>query len=78
MRYFEMALKIDPEQENRIRETVARAGSESAEDFVRAAVEQALLEAMLMDGLKSGAPIEGTREYWVEKRNRVIRRSEPK
>ncbi len=63
-----MALTIDPEQETRIRETVARMGSESPEAFVCAAVEQALLKAMLIQGLNSGEPIEGTPEYWADKR----------
>ena len=69
-----MSLTIDPEQENRIRETVGRTGGDSPESFVRAAVEQALLESMLVQGLNSGDPIEGTPEYWQAKRARLIAR----
>jgi hypothetical protein len=69
-----MALTIDPEQETRVRKTVARTGGESPEAFVRAAVEQALLESMLLHGLHSGDPAEGTREYWHAKRERFMAR----
>lgn len=69
-----MALIIDPEQEARIRETVARTGGETPETFVRSAIEEALLEAMLMEGLNSGDPTEATPEYWKSKREQLIAR----
>jgi hypothetical protein len=72
-----MAITIDPDLEMRVRETVARTGAETAESFVQAAVERAILEALLVQSKDSGQPIEGTPEYWREKRQRLIETHEP-
>jgi hypothetical protein len=70
-----MSLQIDPEQEARIRKAVSQQDSRSAEKFVSDAIEQALLEAMLVKGLQSGEPIHATPEYWDEKTKRAIERN---
>lgn len=46
------------------------------EDQRRAAQER--LEAMLLEGLDSGEPIELTAEYWERKRRELLARHRPK
>ena len=67
-----------------VEEQVAKGGHGSADEYVRTLIrevqirqEKEKLEAMLLEGLNSGEPIEVTEEYWAEKMRRYEERHRP-
>ena len=67
--------------ENQVQQNGFSTPSEYIRDLVRSdqtrraqAKAEAKLEALLLDGLNSGAPIEITPEYWEKKRTELIER----
>jgi Arc/MetJ-type ribon-helix-helix transcriptional regulator len=76
-----MAIQLTPEQERRIHAVVSGGAYPSAEEALDAAVAavelaaapgfegtQEELEALLMDGLSSGEPIEADEAFWTRLR----------
>jgi Arc/MetJ-type ribon-helix-helix transcriptional regulator len=72
-----MSIQLTPDQEQRIRTVVNAGGYRSAEEALDAAVAaveiaaapdfegtQEELEALLIEGLNSGAPFEADRAFW--------------
>jgi len=64
-----------------VEEQAARGGHGSADEYVRTLIrevqirqEEEKLEAMLIEGLNSGEPIEVTEEFWAEKIRRFEER----
>ncbi|MBW4499534.1 MAG: type II toxin-antitoxin system ParD family antitoxin [Scytonema hyalinum WJT4-NPBG1] len=64
-----------------IDEQVAKGGYSTASEYIRDLIRQAQkkadqekLEAMLLEGLESGEPIEVTDEWWEQKRAQMMQR----
>jgi antitoxin ParD1/3/4 len=64
-----------------IDEEIAKGGYSNASEYIRDLIRQAQkkaeekkLEAMLLEGLDSGKPIEVTDEWWEQKRAQIIQR----
>lgn len=62
-------------------EQAAKSGKQTAEAYVTSLVREARhrevlkeVEAKLIEGLESGNPIQVTKEYWDEKRAKLIKR----
>ncbi|MUH00437.1 type II toxin-antitoxin system ParD family antitoxin [Scytonema sp. UIC 10036] len=62
-----------------IDEEVAKGGYSTASEYIRDLIRQAQkkaeekkLEAMLLEGLDSGEPIEVTDEWWEQKRAQIL------
>ncbi len=73
-----MALTIDEDLEKRVREVLAGADRDTPEDFIHQAVEDALLEQMLLDGIASGNPVEATPEFWEQMKRDLEARHQEK
>lgn len=59
---------------------VQEGGYSTASEYVRELIRsdqkrkaQARLEALLMEGIQSGEPVEMTKEWWEEKKSRLLR-----
>ncbi|MEO7677106.1 MAG: type II toxin-antitoxin system ParD family antitoxin [Verrucomicrobiota bacterium] len=66
-------------------EQAAKSGKRSPEDYVTSLVQEARrreihkeIEAKLIEGLESGEPIPVTKEYWEEKRAKLLKRHHEK
>ena len=64
-----------------VEQQAAKGGHGSADEYVRTLIrevqirqEKAKLEAMLLEGLNSGEPIEVNEEYWERFRARLLNR----
>jgi antitoxin ParD1/3/4 len=64
-----------------IDEEIAKGGYSTASEYIRDLIRQAQkkaeekkLEAMLLEGLDSGKPIEVTDEWWEQKRAQIMQR----
>lgn len=64
-----------------VAEQVAKGGYSNASEYIHHLISQAhkqaqqeQLEAMLLDGLESGEPIEVTDEWWEQKRAQLVQR----
>jgi antitoxin ParD1/3/4 len=64
-----------------IDEEIAKGGYSNASEYIRDLIRQAQkkaeekkLEAMLLEGLDSGKPIEVTDEWWEQKRAQIMQR----
>lgn len=63
-----------------VKEKAAESGFTSPTDFLQAFITNTLdrqardrLEAMLLEGVESGPPIEATEEFWKQKKERLVR-----
>ena len=68
-----------------IEQKVAQGGYSTASEYIRQLVRddqkraaQERLEALLLEGIESGERIEGTAEYWAQKRAKLLNRAEEK
>jgi antitoxin ParD1/3/4 len=62
-----------------LNQQVAKGGYSTTSEYIRhlirqdvERVEKARLEALLLEGLDSGEPVEITDEWWEEKRNQLL------
>jgi hypothetical protein len=72
-----MSITIDPELESQLRNRAAAAGVSIevyVERLIRADQQADELEALAMEGLRSGEPSEPGRGYWEEKHRRLDER----
>jgi len=68
-----------------IEQKIAQGGYSTASEYIRQLVRedqkraaQERLEQLLLEGIDSGEPIEGTAEYWAQKRAKLLPRGEEK
>jgi antitoxin ParD1/3/4 len=66
-----------------IEQQVSQSGYSTASEYIRQLVRadqkraaQERLEALLLEGIESGPPIEATPEYWAEKKARLLKEFE--
>jgi antitoxin ParD1/3/4 len=76
-----MNISLPESMRSYIDEQIEQGGYGTASEYVRALIRedqkrraQERLEALLLEGLDSGPPIEVTPEYWVKKKAKLLER----